>query len=239
MHFAARTIIARATLALFALAILVVAQPARSEPSMHLQVDWFRVVARNSNNIGLLRGNMFKAHDVTITTVRRGPVADDGGNGLRRSDADIASALQLDAPTNATPWFGVGPEISVVARDWGGAKSLLGGEIAVTDAIRPSRSYRLALTRIRLGTGRIAPFAQIGLGEYRIDNDVVATHMKDTEVAGQVGGGVELHVAKTSKVEWDVAAETCLTQIVRNEREPQNVAASRMWSSLIASRIRF
>jgi len=61
-------------------------------------------------------------------------------------------------------WFGVAPRVSFVARDWGGAHSLAGGPVAVTDSVRVTRSCRMVMSRIRLGEGRIVPFAQVGLG---------------------------------------------------------------------------
>src|SRR5262249_31862434 len=72
---------------------------------------------------------------------------------------------QVAVPERGTPelgtaWFGVAPRVSFVARDWGAARSIAGGPITLTDAVRVSRSNRMVLSRIRLGEGRIIPFAQ-------------------------------------------------------------------------------
>src|SRR5262245_16872337 len=85
---------------------------------------------------------------------------------------------QVAQPEHGTPelgtaWFGVAPKVSLVARDWGTARSIAGGPITLTDALRVSRSNRMVLSRIRLGEGRIIPFAQFGLGQWRVDTDFV------------------------------------------------------------------
>ncbi len=132
-------------------------------------------------------------------------------------------------------WFGVAPRVSFVARDWGGAKSLAGGPIAVTDAIRVSRSSRMVMSRIRLGEGRVVPFAQLGLGQWRVDTEWMPHLPRNVEVAGQFGAGVEVHVARN----WEIAAETGLTVLYREVHEPQQLTTPRMWGTFLASRVQF
>ena len=115
----------------------------------------------------------------------------------RKSEAEPtserASALAQPPPTLGTAWFGVAPRVSLVARDWGGAKRLAGGQLSLTDAMRLSRSSRMIMSRIRLGdeSMRIVPFAQVGLGQWRVDSELMPQMLKDTELAAQGGAGIE------------------------------------------------
>ncbi len=131
--------------------------------------------------------------------------------------------------------FGVAPHVSFVARDWGGARSLAGGPIAVTDAIRVSRSSRMVMTRIRLGEGRIVPFGQLGLGQWRVDTDIIPHLPRNVELAGQFGAGVEVHMMRG----WELALETDLTVLYREVHEPQQLTTPRMWGTFLASRVEF
>jgi len=132
-------------------------------------------------------------------------------------------------------WFGVAPRVSFVARDWGGAKSLAGGPIAVTDAVRVSRSNRMVMSRIRLGEGRLVPFGQAGLGQWRVDTEWMPHLPRNVELAGQFGAGVEFHVTRG----WEIAAETGLTVLYREVHEPQQLTTPRMWGTFLASRFEF
>jgi hypothetical protein len=254
MQAVARTTAVVSALAV-ALTIVLAAPAARAEPTMNLKVDWSRVASSAAKNLGLIRGGV----ESSTTTRYYGPLSDQGAlmnaqmNGVvpvstaadglavkpELSGTGRSSTLSLTESYTSIPWFGVAPRVSLVARDWGGAKSLVGGDIALTDALRTSHSYRLALTRIRFGSGRFVPFAQLGLGEYRIDTDVIPNHMADTELAALVGGGFEVHMVRERRFGLDFAAETNFTQIVRDAREPGNVPTSRMCSSLLAMRMRF
>jgi hypothetical protein len=137
-------------------------------------------------------------------------------------------------PELGTAWFGVAPRVSLVARDWGTARSIAGGPITLTDAVRVSRSNRMVLSRIRLGEGRVVPFAQLGLGQWRVDTDVVQLK-RDEEVAVQFGGGVELRLVGT----WRVAAETDMTVLYREAREAHQAVAPHLFGTFLASRVEF
>jgi hypothetical protein len=134
-----------------------------------------------------------------------------------------------------TPWFGVAPNVAVVARDWGAARRLDGGRLSIEDAFRLSRSIRMVVSRIRLGEGRVVPFAQIGLGQWRTDPERLPLPMRDTELAAQFGGGVELHLVGP----WEMACEYDLTQLYREQHEPQNIPMTRLWGAFAASRVEF
>ena len=172
----------------------------------------------------------------------------DWGNLLEKGSAllknrserpESMEALRLGAqhPQLGSAWFGVAPRVSLVARDWGGARRLAGGQLSIADAMRVSRSSRMVVSRIRFGEQgtRLVPFAQLGLGQWRVDTDLVPVTIRDTEIAGQVGAGVELRVTRA----WQIAAETDVTVLYREQHEPQQVTAPRLWATFLASRIEF
>jgi hypothetical protein len=138
-------------------------------------------------------------------------------------------------PQLGTPWFGVAPNVSLVARDWGGARRLDGGRLSLEDAVRLNRSSRMVVSRIRLGEGRVVPFGQLGLGQWRTDPDLLPLMLRDTELAAQFGGGVELHLVGT----WEMACEYDLTMLYREQHEPQNIPTTRLWGSFVVSRVAF
>ncbi len=132
-------------------------------------------------------------------------------------------------------WVGAAPNVSRVARDWGAARRLAGGPLALTDALRVSRSCRMVMTRMRLGEGRLVPFAQLGLGQWRVDTDFVPHLPRDVELAAQFGAGVEMRLLPG----WELAAETDLTVLYREEHEAQQISVPRMWGTFLASRVQF
>lgn len=131
-------------------------------------------------------------------------------------------------------WFGVSPHVSLVARDWGGAQQLV-GHLSITDQLRLSRSSRMVVTRVRLADGIVRPFAQIGLGQWRLDTDLMPVMPHDTELATQLGGGFEISVTRT----WVAAVEADYTILYREQYEPQQVTGPRIWGTFLASRARF
>ncbi len=155
----------------------------------------------------------------------------------RPAEAPTGSAASTAASsgTLGSAWFGVAPRVSLVARDWGGARSLAGGPMTVTDAIRVSRSSRMVMSRMRLGEGRVVPFTQLGLGQWRVDTDFVPHMARQVELAAQLGAGVELLLTRG----WQIAAETGMTVLYREGRDPQAVRNPRMFGTFLASRIEF
>ena len=128
-------------------------------------------------------------------------------------------------------WFGVSPHLSLVARDWGGSQLLL-GHASVTDIVRLSRSSRMVVSRLRLADGRLAPFTQIGIGQWRTDTDLMPVLPRDTELAAQFGGGFEFRVAHGC----ELALEMDYTILYREEHEPQHVPVPRIWGAFLATR---
>ena len=65
--------------------------------------------------------------------------------------------------------------------------------------MRPSASNRLLLARVAAPT-RLAPFAQVGAGEWRIDPVMFPAFPRYGAFCGQLGAGVELAVTKRLSV---------------------------------------
>lgn len=152
---------------------------------------------------------------------------------LREGPAAVLLAREPERPE--PPLFRSTPQMSVVARDWGASQSLF-GTLGPTDQLRLSHSLRMVVARVRLGGGRITPFAQIGFGQWRVDTSVVAMP-NDVELAGQIGGGLELHVAPGAVV----ALEGSCTMLYRDagERPAIPLANPSLWAGLLAARARF
>lgn len=150
------------------------------------------------------------------------------------SSASAERTHQLYVQNAGSAWFGVAPRVSFVARDWGGSYRLSGDRLSLVDAMRLSSSTRMVLTRVRFGdfgTTRIMPFAQLGFGQWRTDTNILPFSPHATEVAGQIGGGVEMNLGRN----WQLACETSATLFIRDEREA--IAQTSLWSTTLATRL--
>lgn len=108
--------------------------------------------------------------------------------GLRREGAvNWLPPMMSDVKRNE----GLTPHVSLVARDWGATHTVLGKHLSVSDQIRLSRSSRMIVTRLRLGDDRLSPFTQLGLGQWRIDSDLMPVFPRDESFAVQLGAGLE------------------------------------------------
>jgi hypothetical protein len=123
------------------------------------------------------------------------------------------------------------PRATLVARDWGGALVLV-GHLSPTDQFRLSRSTRMIMGRVHVPIGRFTPFAQLGLGQWRLDPDLFPACVRDVESAGQVGGGMEYSIGRGAAI----AFETDYTVLYREQHEPQMVDTPQHWSSFVAAR---
>jgi hypothetical protein len=132
------------------------------------------------------------------------------------------------------PRLRLSPQLSVVARDWGGAQSLI-GPLALTDRLRLSRSSRMVIGRLCITHASVAPFAQAGLGQWRIDTDLLPVMPRDVELAGQVGGGFEFRLNPGTTV----GVEADYTILYREQHEPQMISAPRQWGTYLAARALF
>jgi hypothetical protein len=192
-----------------ALAWLSFAERAGADSTLRLQVDWGKLAE----------------------------VIRDGGASLF---SDAAWPLHGDDRSEPPPiseemrWFRASPHLSLVARDWGGAQ-LVVGHLSLTDQWRLTRSSRMLVARVRFAEGRLAPFGQIGLGQWRIDTDLVPSLPRDLELAGQLGSGFELRLAEATTV----ALEADYTVLYREQHEPQMVCGPHVWAAFIAARSRF
>ncbi|HXX69766.1 MAG TPA: hypothetical protein VEK07_21470 [Polyangiaceae bacterium] len=129
---------------------------------------------------------------------------------------------------------GPGPRVSLVARDWSGAGVLV-GRPSPTDLIRLSHSSRMLVTRVRATEGALVPFVQAGLGQWRIDTDLLPAFRPDVELAAQPGAGFEARLSPFVVI----AVETDYTILYRQEHEPQMVCRPRFWGSFLAARGHF
>ena len=139
-----------------------------------------------------------------------------------RDDVPAASAQPLVA---LAP-----PRGSVLVRDWRGSMRVAGEE-TLTDELRPSASYRMAVLRLA-SSGRLATYGQLGAGQWRLDPVLFPGRPCDDKLAGQVGGGLQLRA--TERV--GIGAEALYTVVYR---EPEDAAAPRFFTLMLAARASF
>ncbi len=193
-------------------ATTVVSREAHAEPERGT-LDWGRVLVEMDQ---LARGGMEKKPQATPSKSEHQPTTD-------------------TYTQNATnPWFGVAPRMSFVARDWGATHRLFGDRLSIVDTQRLTRSARMVMMRVRMNDSRLTPFAQLGLGQWRVDTLLLPLTPKSEELAGQIGGGFELRIGK-----WQIAMESTVTAIYRETREANDIPQTRMWSTMLASRVEF
>jgi hypothetical protein len=149
-------------------------------------------------------------------------------------DKEHPSLFSRREPSIAPTAF-VGGElhIAIVARDWREAYSLTDGRALLFDRVRLIRSSRMAVTRVSLSGGRLLPYAEMSFGQWRADVDLVPWLKNDTEVAGQMALGFEMHLAPRCAVAWDIEE----TQIYVDQEK--NVPATRLVASFAALRAEF
>jgi hypothetical protein len=190
------------------LGVALAATSAAADPELRLSVDWgkFGVVLR------------------------------DGAAALPWQDAPPAERKAGRSSESAgwQKWLGLSPHLSLVARDWSGAQVLV-GHMVLTDELRTSRSSRMFVTRVRLADGRFAPFAHVGLGQWRVDQDLMPVLPRDIELATQLGAGFELSLSRGAAL----AIEGDHTLLIREQHEPQMVTAPYLWGAFVASRVAF
>jgi hypothetical protein len=93
----------------------------------------------------------------------------------------------------------------------------------------------MVLSRVRLANGRFTPFLQVGVGQWRVDTDLVPYLPRDVEIAEQTGGGFEFALTRNAVI----AVEGDYTILYREQHEPQMVADARPWVTFVAARARF
>lgn len=142
--------------------------------------------------------------------------------------------MRFDVQDTANDWFGFKPRVSLVARDWGSSFRVAGDRLALVDALRLTSSTRMVLTRVRMTNARVAPFAQVGLGQWRTDPYILPLTPRYEEIAAQAAAGVEVRVRGT----WMIGLEQTVT-VLHRERGDSNLPSAHMWSSTFASRVDF
>jgi hypothetical protein len=127
--------------------------------------------------------------------------------------------------------FDLTPNASVVARDWRGSLKIVGARTMLVDDLRPTASNRMVIGRVATNAARISLFAQVGAGEWRVDTVMFPGAVSYSELAGQLGGGFELHLAPRLRV----AGEIQYTMLARDLHYSEGEVAPRMTSYVIAA----
>ncbi len=149
-------------------------------------------------------------------------------------DKEHPSLFTRHEPSAApTAFIGSELHIAVLARDWREAYSLTDGRALLFDRVRLIRSSRMAVTRVSMAGGKLLPYVEMSFGQWRADVDLVPWLKSDTEVAGQIALGFEMHIAPRCAFAWDVEE----TQIYVDQEK--NVPATRLVASFAALRAEF
>jgi hypothetical protein len=152
---------------------------------------------------------------------------------MPREKTTTGAHLGEDDPTEH--WLQMSPRLSFVARDWGATQLVAGAHAIPTDLLRLDRASRMVVGRMLLGEGRVAPFAQMGLGQWRIDTSLMPGMPQDVELAMQLATGFELRMTRT----WGLALEGDYTILYREVHEPQMITSPHLWGSILAMRATF
>ena len=199
-------------------AAMTIAAPARADDS-RVAIDWME--------------KLVQIDQFARTGAERPPIVLPKG----ASDRPVSTSEPYEQnPGNA--WFGVAPRVSFVARDWGSSLRLAGDRLSLVDAMRLTQSTRMIVTRVRFGdlsVSKVTPFAQVGLGQWRTDTNIMPLTPRSTEIAGQAGGGIEIQVSRT----WQLAVESSMTALYREQREDTSIPQTRVWSAMFPSRLEF
>lgn len=199
---------------MLAVGLSLLAPAAHADGTPRLSVDWGKLGEVLRQGPGML---LPREHDV--------------------EHVEHGDKTEGDIPLAARRWVGLVPRMSLVARDWG-ASQLLVGNLTVTDHLRLTHSSRMVVSRVRLAEGRLVPFAQLGVGEWRVDRTLVPALPLNQQLAAQAGAGFELAVAPS----FAVAVEADWTLLWDDDlvtSQPQTIARPNLWGALLAARARF
>ncbi len=94
----------------------------------------------------------------------------------------------------------------------------------------------MAVTRLRLADGIVSPFAQLGVGEWRVDTALLPSLPHERMLAGQAGLGFELTLAHDTVVAFE-ADWTLLRPSDASDVLAQTHPA--LWGTYLALRTRF
>jgi hypothetical protein len=195
------------------LGILTPSRAAKAEPAPAVPVEWGKLAAMFESPLD--------AHHTPAPPPARGDAAD------------------VVEPSPAAGWIagwlGRAPRFSLVARDWSGSQRLL-GELTLTDELRPTHSIRMAVSRVRLTGGAVVPFAQLGVGEWRVDPTLLPTLPHAHDVAALTGLGFEAALSPATSL----ALEMDWTFLrVGGDADVVAMTHPALWSTCLAARTRF
>lgn len=132
-------------------------------------------------------------------------------------------------------WMGRLPRLALVARDWASSRRVY-GDLALTDELRPTQSIRMAVSRLRLAGGVFAPFAQLGVGEWRVDRTLLPSLPGAHDLAALSGIGFELTLSPLAAI----AVEMDWTFLHANgDADVVALTHPTVWSTCLAARTRF
>ena len=176
----------------------------------------------------------------TVDWAKLADVIQNGAAGLIPLETPHPAQARYDSksPPPGSPWLfpneAVRLAVSLVARDWGGAQ-LLVGHLTLIDQLRLSRSSRMIVTRVRIAQGPIVPFVQAGIGQWRVDTELLPKLPRDVETAVQLGVGFEFAFSRAIAL----AVEADHTLLIRGLHEPQMVSAPYLWATSLAAKFIF
>jgi hypothetical protein len=147
--------------------------------------------------------------------------------------AERAEAATASPAAEHKPFIDLSPSVSLVARDWRGSMKLAGPTMLVDD-LRPTASNRMVVGRIATDA-RLATFAQLGIGEWRIDTAMFPSARSYSEIAGQLGAGIELRLPRNLRF----AGECEYTMLYRDLRYAAGEVAPRILAFVVAMDGRF
>jgi len=177
-----------------------------------------------------------------LTRAAAGPTAasepiDHGATNRERSstaEREPASAGATGAEQRKPLFDLTAPTASVVARDWHGSMRIMGDRTLVLDDLRATASNRMVMGRLATDS-RMSTFVQVGLGQWRIDPAMFPTARSYSEIAGQVGSGVELRLSSRVRV----ASEVTYTALYHDLHYTSDEVAPRILAFAIAIDGRF
>lgn len=127
------------------------------------------------------------------------------------------------------PFVDFSPNASVIARDWRGSMKIIGGRTMLVDDLRPTASNRMVMGRLATDA-RLSLFAQVGVGEWRVDTVMFPSAVSYSEIAGQLGGGFEMRLTPRLRV----AGEAQYTMLYRDLHYTTGEIAPRISSFVLA-----
>ena len=153
--------------------------------------------------------------------------------GTSTAERELAKPVTLGAEQKPLLDFS-SPSASIIARDWHGSIRLMGDRTLVLDELRATASNRMVMARLATDA-RISTFVQLGVGEWRIDPAMFPSARSYSEMAGQVGSGIELRIASRVRV----AGEVTYTALYRDLHYTSDEVAPRIVAFAVAIDGRF